>query len=72
MPIKRLNGDSLPLKDYLNWWNQLFIVFIEKALVIKIWLMSQEDVACTQEIAKFIAQCMKLRVNELDILLITD
>ena len=35
-----------------------------------IWLMSQEDVACTQEIAKFNAQCMKLREQELDILLI--
>ena len=33
-----------------------------------IWLMSQ-DVACTQEIAKFITQCIKLREKELDILL---
>ena len=37
-----------------------------------IWLMSQEDVACTQEIAKLTTQCMKLREQELDILLITD
>ena len=29
-----------------------------------IWLMSQEDVACTQEIAKVITQCMKLREHE--------
>ena len=31
-----------------------------------------EDVACTQEITKFITQRMKLREQELEILLITD
>ena len=31
-----------------------------------LWLMSQENVNCTNEIAKFITQSMKLRSEELE------
>ena len=54
-----------------NIYNSLPNVKVLDAKKQFILLMSQEDVACTQEIAKFITQCMKLREQELDILLIT-
>ena len=34
-----------------------------------IWLMSQEDETCLNEIARFVSHCMELRDKELDKLL---
>ena len=37
-----------------------------------LWLMSQENVNCTNEIAKFITQSMKLRPEELEKMISAD
>ena len=61
-PLYRIKRENMLENIYKSFPMILQISLREQFL----WLMSQENVNCTKEIAKFITQSMKLRFEELE------